>query len=158
MGYGGCTGPNTLRFCGAAHCSTIHSHEGDYPPVRWCLGLWLMYYGQVLKTHTREVLYEKFRTEKLLARRATRKIGEEQTKKLLQGVFSPPSSHPLLSTNSTLRSRVVIFHSDWFRISSRSNLDTVTTSAYLCMLTYFLRLIPSSLVLGSFSLPLVYLA
>jgi septin family protein len=47
-----------------------------------------MNYGQVLKTHTREVLYEKFRTEKLLARRATRKIGEEQTKKLLQGVFS----------------------------------------------------------------------
>ncbi|KAN0123290.1 Septin domain containing protein [Russula decolorans] len=39
---------------------------------------------KVLKTHTREVLYEKFRTEKLLARRATRKIGEEQTKKLLQ--------------------------------------------------------------------------
>ncbi len=46
-----------------------------------------MYYGQVLKTHTREVLYEKFRTEKLLARRATRKIGEEQTKKLFQGAF-----------------------------------------------------------------------
>lgn len=39
---------------------------------------------KVLKTHTREVLYEKFRTEKLLARRATRKIGEEQTKKLLE--------------------------------------------------------------------------
>jgi septin family protein len=44
-------------------------------------------FDQVLKTHTREVLYEKFRTEKLLARRATRKIGEEQTKKLLEGVF-----------------------------------------------------------------------
>ncbi|KAI9443089.1 septin family protein [Lactarius indigo] len=41
---------------------------------------------KVLKTHTREVLYEKFRTEKLLARRATQKIGEEQTKKLLEGV------------------------------------------------------------------------
>jgi septin family protein len=39
---------------------------------------------KVLKTHTREVLYENFRTEKLLARRATRKIGEEQTKKLLE--------------------------------------------------------------------------
>ncbi len=48
-----------------------------------------MYRRQVLKTHTREVLYEKFRTEKLLARRATRKIGEEQTKKLLKGVFFP---------------------------------------------------------------------
>lgn len=97
-----------------------------------------MYYGQVLKTHTREVLYEKFRTEKLLARRATRKIGEEQTKKLLQGVFSPSSSHPLLSTNATLRSRVVKFRSGWFRIWSRPNLDTVTTSPYLCMLTHFL--------------------
>jgi len=39
---------------------------------------------KVLKTHTREVLYEKYRTEKLLARRATRKIGEEETKKLLE--------------------------------------------------------------------------
>ncbi|KAF8272252.1 hypothetical protein EI94DRAFT_1796383 [Lactarius quietus] len=45
----------------------------------------------VLSTHMKvttlrsyHVLYEKFRTEKLLARRATRKIGEEQTKKLLQ--------------------------------------------------------------------------
>ena len=47
----------------------------------------LTFYDQVLKTHTREVLYEKFRTEKLLARRATRKIGEEQTKKLLEGPF-----------------------------------------------------------------------
>jgi septin family protein len=46
-----------------------------------------MIYDQVLKTHTREVLYEKYRTEKLLARRATRKIGEEQAKKLLEGVF-----------------------------------------------------------------------
>lgn len=42
----------------------------------------------MLKTHTREVLYEKFRTEKLLARRATQKIGEEETKKLLEGLFS----------------------------------------------------------------------
>jgi len=48
----------------------------------------------VLKTHTREVLYEKFRTDKLLARRATQKIGEEQTKKLLEGVFSSPLELP----------------------------------------------------------------
>lgn len=30
------------------------------------------------------------------------------------------------------------FHSGWFRTWSRSNLDTVTTSLYLCMLTHFL--------------------
>lgn len=39
----------------------------------------------MLKTRTREVLYEKFRTEKLLARRATRNINEEQTRQLLKG-------------------------------------------------------------------------
>jgi hypothetical protein len=49
---------------------------------------WLIFCDQVLKTHTREVLYEKFRTEKLLARRATQKIGEEETKKLLEGLSS----------------------------------------------------------------------
>lgn len=119
-----------------------------------------MYYGQVLKTHTREVLYEKYRTEKLLARRATRKIGEEQTKKLLQGVFSPPSSHPLLSTNATLRFRVVKFHSGWFRIWSRSKFGyryyfPLPVYAYPLSLRL---LVLSSLVLGSFSLPLAYLA
>jgi len=54
----------------------------------------------VLKTHTREVLYEKFRTEKLLARRATQKIGEEETKKLLEGSSSfdfPAISSVLIS-------------------------------------------------------------
>ncbi|KAH9080674.1 septin family protein [Lactarius deliciosus] len=50
---------------------------------------------KVLKTHTREVLYEKFRTEKLLARRATQKIGEEQTKKLLEGVSVTNCLRPL---------------------------------------------------------------
>jgi septin family protein len=53
-----------------------------------------MFHDQVLKTHTREVLYEKFRTEKLLARRATQKIGEEQAKRLLEGVFSPRLEFP----------------------------------------------------------------
>lgn len=37
-----------------------------------------------LKVNTREVLYEKYRTEKLLARRATRNIGGEERKRLLQ--------------------------------------------------------------------------
>ncbi len=40
---------------------------------------------QLLKIRTKEVLYEKFRTEKLLARRATRNIGEDETKRLLEG-------------------------------------------------------------------------
>lgn len=44
---------------------------------------------QVLKVHTREVLYEKYRTDKLLARRATRNIGPEEAKRLLEGTLSP---------------------------------------------------------------------
>ncbi|KAE9393166.1 septin family protein [Gymnopus androsaceus JB14] len=42
---------------------------------------------KVLKVHTKEVLYEKYRTEKLLARRATSQITDEQRDKLLQGVY-----------------------------------------------------------------------
>ncbi|XP_006462579.1 hypothetical protein AGABI2DRAFT_152018 [Agaricus bisporus var. bisporus H97] len=41
---------------------------------------------RVLKIHTREVLYEKYRTEKLLARRATRNISDEDRLKLLEGL------------------------------------------------------------------------
>lgn len=39
---------------------------------------------KMLKIRTKEVLYEKFRTEKLLARRATANIGEEETRRLLE--------------------------------------------------------------------------
>lgn len=39
---------------------------------------------KILKTHTKEVLYEKYRTEKLLARRATANINEEERKRLLE--------------------------------------------------------------------------
>ncbi|KAI0036458.1 hypothetical protein K488DRAFT_41108 [Vararia minispora EC-137] len=39
---------------------------------------------KVLKTHTREVLYERFRTEKLLVRRATRKFGEKEAQQLVE--------------------------------------------------------------------------
>jgi septin family protein len=38
---------------------------------------------KMLKIHTKEVLYEKYRTEKLLVRRATQRISEEQTQRLL---------------------------------------------------------------------------
>ncbi len=40
---------------------------------------------KVLKTNTKEVLYEKYRTEKLLARRATRNISDDDRKRLLEG-------------------------------------------------------------------------
>ncbi|KAK1232049.1 hypothetical protein PQX77_004808 [Marasmius sp. AFHP31] len=39
---------------------------------------------KMLKTHTREVLYEKYRTEKLLARRATRQITDDERNRLLE--------------------------------------------------------------------------
>ncbi|KAG8780718.1 hypothetical protein FRC12_022646 [Ceratobasidium sp. 428] len=39
-----------------------------------------------LKVHTREVLYERFRTEKLLARRATQNITPEQRSRLMKGL------------------------------------------------------------------------
>lgn len=41
---------------------------------------------QILKVHTREVLYEKYRTEKLLVRRATQQISEEEKNRLLEGL------------------------------------------------------------------------
>ncbi|CAE6460439.1 unnamed protein product [Rhizoctonia solani] len=41
---------------------------------------------KALKTHTREVMYERFRTEKLLARRATANITAEQRSRLLNGL------------------------------------------------------------------------
>lgn len=43
---------------------------------------------KLLKTHTKEVLYEKYRTEKLLARRATSHISAEETERLLEGQSS----------------------------------------------------------------------
>ncbi|KAA1469856.1 hypothetical protein DENSPDRAFT_835530 [Dentipellis sp. KUC8613] len=53
----------------------------DFPALRTAV---LSTHMKVLKTHTKEVLYEKYRTEKLLARRATQNIGEKGTKRLLE--------------------------------------------------------------------------
>jgi hypothetical protein len=39
---------------------------------------------KLLKTHTKEILYEKYRTEKLLARRATRHITDDDRKRFLE--------------------------------------------------------------------------
>lgn len=62
----------------------------------------------MLKTHTKEVLYEKYRTEKLLARRATRQITDDERQRLLEG-----ASFVLKYTSDSLtlvcRSRVVIY-------------------------------------------------
>lgn len=44
---------------------------------------------------TREVLYEKYRTDKLLARRATANISEKERKRLLQGEAICAHSAPL---------------------------------------------------------------
>ncbi|KAK7681538.1 hypothetical protein QCA50_015270 [Cerrena zonata] len=46
---------------------------------------------KMLKIRTREVLYEKYRTEKLLARRATQNISEEDTRRLLEAPFPTPT-------------------------------------------------------------------
>lgn len=45
------------------------------------------FFFQLLKIHTKEVLYENYRTEKLLARRATRQISEEERQRLFEGKF-----------------------------------------------------------------------
>lgn len=47
----------------------------------------------MLKIRTREVLYERYRTEKLLARRATRNISEDETRRMFAGPFL--LHHPL---------------------------------------------------------------
>ncbi|KAI0050400.1 hypothetical protein FA95DRAFT_1581239 [Auriscalpium vulgare] len=63
----------TVDVLNPSHC--------DFAALRTAV---LSTHMKVLKTHTREVLYERFRTEKLLARRVTQKIGEEETKRLLE--------------------------------------------------------------------------
>ncbi|KAI0771391.1 Septin-domain-containing protein [Irpex lacteus] len=43
---------------------------------------------KMLKIRTKEVLYERYRTEKLLARRATQKISESDRRRIFEGAFS----------------------------------------------------------------------
>ncbi|KAH7922949.1 hypothetical protein BV22DRAFT_1069573 [Leucogyrophana mollusca] len=59
----------------------LNPEHCDFAALRTAV---LLTHIRVLKVHTREVLYEKYRTEKLLARRATRNIGPEETKRLLE--------------------------------------------------------------------------
>ena len=63
----------TLDVLDPAHC--------DFVALRTAV---LSTHFRGLKINTREVLYERYRTEKLLARRATRNIGGEERKRLLQ--------------------------------------------------------------------------
>lgn len=52
--------------------------------------------------HTKEVLYEKYRTEKLLARRATSHITEKEQIRLFEGKSSLCSPHPRILTVGTI--------------------------------------------------------
>ncbi|EGO23791.1 hypothetical protein SERLADRAFT_416136 [Serpula lacrymans var. lacrymans S7.9] len=63
----------TIDVLNPEHC--------DFAALRTAV---LLTHLKILKIHTREVLYEKYRTEKLLARRATRNIGPEETKRLFE--------------------------------------------------------------------------
>ncbi|KIK99863.1 hypothetical protein PAXRUDRAFT_822315 [Paxillus rubicundulus Ve08.2h10] len=59
----------------------LNPEHCDFAALRTAV---LLTHMKVLKVHTREVLYEKYRTEKLLAKRATRSIGPEETKRLFE--------------------------------------------------------------------------
>ncbi|KAH9922835.1 uncharacterized protein BXZ73DRAFT_104066 [Epithele typhae] len=63
----------TVDVLDPAHC--------DFSALRTAV---LSTHIKMLKIRTKEVLYEKYRTEKLLARRATRNISEDETKRLLE--------------------------------------------------------------------------
>ncbi|KAG9315716.1 Septin-domain-containing protein [Chiua virens] len=78
--------PETLRgvFTRKFRWGTVdvlNPEHCDFAALRTAI---LLTHMKVLKVHTREVLYEKYRTEKLLAKRATRSIGPEETKRLLE--------------------------------------------------------------------------
>jgi hypothetical protein len=63
----------TVDVLDPSHC--------DYAALRTAV---LSTHLKLLKTHTKEVLYEKYRTEKLLARRATRQITDDEKQRLLE--------------------------------------------------------------------------
>ncbi len=77
-----------------------------------CLLIPLNSTQQVLKTHTKEVLYEKYRTEKLLARRASRQISDEDRERLLQGASNTSMHHSSIESLLTTRTPVQILDCD----------------------------------------------
>ncbi|KAG6377157.1 septin family protein [Boletus reticuloceps] len=80
------TSPESLRgaFTRKFRWGTVdvlNPEHCDFAALRTAI---LLTHMKVLKAHTREVLYEKYRTEKLLAKRATRTIGPEEAKRLFE--------------------------------------------------------------------------
>lgn len=64
---------------------------GSYMRVSWIVDCdydFLNDFLQSLKTTTKDVLYERFRTEKLLARRATAHLSDSERKQMMKGVFT----------------------------------------------------------------------
>jgi hypothetical protein len=87
VGHGGRFEPYSLRFFCLANCSVLNSLEGQSLVDCFSVLRLLMPVRQLLKIRTKEVLYEKYRTEKLLARRATANISNDQRQRLLEGAF-----------------------------------------------------------------------
>lgn len=75
----------------------------------------------MLKTRTREVLYEQYRTEKLLAWRATRNVDQEETQRMLDGKLSS-----LIQVTFVLK---------LFVLASTSNMNLTFSSPCLCSTT-----------------------
>lgn len=61
----------------------LDPRHSDFPALRWCI---LGSHAGRLRTATREVLYEAYRTEKLLARRMTQGLSRDQANALLEGL------------------------------------------------------------------------
>jgi len=59
----------------------LDPHHCDFAALRTAI---LSTHIKVLKLHTKEVLYERYRTEKLLARRATQNISDDDKKRFIK--------------------------------------------------------------------------
>ncbi|THG94249.1 hypothetical protein EW145_g8178, partial [Phellinidium pouzarii] len=119
---------------------------------------------KVLKMNTKEVLYEKYRTEKLLARRATRNISDEDRKRLLEdrkplsstssftSSLSPPSPFPILISTTLPR----LFLSSAINIECpafRSIVSSTTVYTWLTSIIEYLSVLPLLLTMRASSPP-----
>lgn len=64
---------------------------------------------QLLKIRTKEVLYERYRTEKLLARRATQNISDSDKHRMLEGEFQREMEICIQFANVDSRARSIMF-------------------------------------------------